>query len=262
LTNGVEASFRSLVWRDNSICEERDAAGAVVKRFYEQGMKVESGPTTGSFFYTRDHLGTICELTDSSGNVRSRYAYDPFGRRTRLSGDVEADFGFGRMFWSAEARLAITRFRAYDVDLGRWLSRDPLRNAEIQEGPNLYAYVRNSPVNATDPLGLCCKQEKVLLEDLVQAFENFKELLDEQYGKCLANSSNTKSDCEFIVFTGRAAGRELERDIKEAARDYVECMMKGCDEKPCPQPGAPPVGPPPIPVLPKCTGDDDGLCDD
>ena len=52
------------------------------------------------------------------------------------------------MFWSSEISLALTHFRAYDPELGRWLSRDPLRNAEMKQGPNLYAYVRNDPVSS------------------------------------------------------------------------------------------------------------------
>jgi len=36
----------------------------------------------------------------------------------------------------------------------KWLSRDPIRNAELlPEGPNLYAYVADDPVNLTDPSG-------------------------------------------------------------------------------------------------------------
>ena len=35
--------------------------------------------------------------------------------------------------------------------IGAWLSRDPLGE---REGPNIYAYVLNSPMNLTDPLGL------------------------------------------------------------------------------------------------------------
>ena len=70
------------VWSDNEICEERNAAGAVAKRFFKQGTRVESGPTAGNYYYTRDHLGSIRELTDSRGNVRAHYAYSPYGRRT------------------------------------------------------------------------------------------------------------------------------------------------------------------------------------
>jgi len=36
----------------------------------------------------------------------------------------------------------------------RFLSRDPLKYAELSQGPNLYAYAKNSPVNLMDPMGL------------------------------------------------------------------------------------------------------------
>ena len=42
-------------------------------------------------------------------------------------------------------------YRAYDPDLGRWLSRDPI---EENGGLNLYRYVENSPTSHTDRLGL------------------------------------------------------------------------------------------------------------
>ena len=154
LLNGSEVSFRRFVWCNGEICEERDAAGVVAKRFFPQGVKVETGPNAGNYFYTRDHLGSIRELTDSGGNVRARYAYDPYGRRTKLTGDMDTDFGFAGMFWSAEANLSLTLMRAYDPELGRWLSRDPLPGAELSQGPNLYAYLVNDPINDVDPEGL------------------------------------------------------------------------------------------------------------
>jgi RHS repeat-associated protein len=155
LINRSEVSIRRFVWCGDEICEERDSAGVVTKRFFGQGMKVESGPSAGAYFYTRDHLGSIRELTDSSGNVRARYSYDPFGRQTKLFGDIDSDFGFAGMFFSTEANLALTHYRAYDPELGRWLSRDPLRDAEVAQGPNLYAYVANNPISRIDPEGLC-----------------------------------------------------------------------------------------------------------
>ena len=107
-----------------------------------------------------------------TGNVRARYAYDPFGQRTKLMGDLETDFGFAGMLWVGEAGLNLTRFRAYDPNLGRWLSRDPLKDAEVEEGYNLYSYVHNNTVNFTDPLGLelCCWSE---FEDLMGNVWNY-----------------------------------------------------------------------------------------
>jgi RHS repeat-associated protein len=153
LVNGAEVSDRRFVWCDDEICEERTPLGIVSKRFFRQGMKVEGGATAGAYFYSRDHLGSIREMTDSGGNIRARYSYDPFGRRTRLTGDVDADFGFAAMFWSSDIGINMTKFRVYDANLGRWLSRDPLVDAEVSQGVNLYAYVGNDPVNLSDPTG-------------------------------------------------------------------------------------------------------------
>ena len=67
LANGSEVSYRRLLWCGNTLCEERDSSGAsVTKRYYPEGVKMETGPTPGAYFYTRDHLGSIRELTDAA----------------------------------------------------------------------------------------------------------------------------------------------------------------------------------------------------
>ncbi len=244
LTNGAEASFRRFVWCDNALCEERDAAGAITKRYFPHGMKLEAGPNAGNYFYTRDHLGSIRELTDAGGNVRARYSYDPFGRRTKLAGDLEADFGFTGWFIAAEAGLAMARFRAYDPELGRWLSRDPLQKAELEEGANLYAYVRNNPINATDPLGLCCEKEFKTLQSAIEAsVEACGAAQKEAERKCKANYDaigkgdvglqgadyvcrKAYNDANFIC-----AGFQMQVAI--ATLRLMECLQKGCGEPPC-----------------------------
>jgi RHS repeat-associated protein len=150
INSGVTNTVR-LLWCGAEICEERDSSGGTVnKKYLAQGVQV----STNAYFYTRDHLGSIREMTDNSGTIRARYDYDPYGRRTKLSGDLEADLGFTGHYYHSPSGLHLAWYRAYDADLGRWLSRDPVANAELlPEGPNLYAYVRNDPTNLLDPTG-------------------------------------------------------------------------------------------------------------
>jgi RHS repeat-associated protein len=173
--DGLEVSNRLFLQCYNEICEERTSAGAVSKRFFEQGVTLETGGTPGAFFYTRDHLGSVRELTDAAGNLVARYAYDPFGRQAVLTGNASADFGFAGMFWAPEAQVNVTRFRAYSPGLGRWLSRDPLRMAEVNQGANLYVYAHNDPLSLTDPLGLICENE----------WDNYKLQTRQAVGGCL-----------------------------------------------------------------------------
>jgi RHS repeat-associated protein len=151
--NGNVTSTKQFVWvpRETQPAEERDGSNSVTKRFYSQGEQI--GNT--SYYYTKDHLGSVREVTDSSSAVQARYDYDPYGRRTKLSGSIDADFGFTGHYYHEPSGLHLTLHRSYSADLGRWLSRDPVPQSEfLQDGPNLYAYVANNPITKTDPLGL------------------------------------------------------------------------------------------------------------
>jgi RHS repeat-associated protein len=76
---------------------------------------------------------------------------DPFGRRTKVSGSIDCDFGFTGHYWHATSGLYLSPTRAYDPNLGRWISRDPSGESS---GINLYAYCSGNPISLTDPTGL------------------------------------------------------------------------------------------------------------
>src|SRR5207249_1400849 len=139
--NGNVTSTKQFVWNpgDPQPSEERDGSNTVTKRFYPQGVQVGST----NYYYTRDHLGTIRELTNTSGGVQTRYDYEPYGRRTKVSGDVDADFGFTGHYYHQPSGLHLALYRAFDADLGRWISRDPI---EEVGGINPYDYVFNNPL--------------------------------------------------------------------------------------------------------------------
>jgi RHS repeat-associated protein len=155
---GVVTSTKNFVWDGLELVEELDVTGIVTKRFYSQGVQV-AGSSPTSYFYFRDHEGSIREVADAAGAIRARYDYDPFGRITKVEGDLDFDFGFTGFYRHAPSGLDLATFRAYDPNFGRWTSRDPMgENGGLydrgQRDTNLYGYVSNDPVNLVDPSGL------------------------------------------------------------------------------------------------------------
>jgi len=148
-TGTTVTSTKKFVWIGNRPAEERDGSNIVTKRFYGEGEQI--GGTV--YLFSKDHLGSIREMTDLSGTVRARYAYDPYGRRAKVSGDLEADFGYTGHYYHSPSALSLALYRAYDADKGRWLSRDPLDLAELLQGPNIYRYAGDSPMNFIDKDG-------------------------------------------------------------------------------------------------------------
>jgi RHS repeat-associated protein len=135
------------VWEDDGKQEARNSGGAITAQYFGLGEKI-SGT---SYFYTTDQLGSIREMTDSSGTIHAEYAYDPYGRLSKLSETVRSDFQYGGYYAHGPSGLYLTRNRSYLPSLARWLSRDSLAK---NSGMNVYAYVNNSPIINTDPSGL------------------------------------------------------------------------------------------------------------
>jgi len=151
-TSGTVTSTKNLVWDGMGIAEETNSSNVVTKIYFREGVQVSGS----DYYYTRDHLGSIREITATTGTnvaIVARYDYDPYGQQTQLSGTVTADFGFTGHYIHQPSGLLLAPYRAYSTSLGRWISRDPLPNAEMLQGPNLYGYVGNNPVNVVDPKG-------------------------------------------------------------------------------------------------------------
>jgi RHS repeat-associated protein len=142
---------------------------------------------------------------------------------------VDADFGYAGLLWSSEASLFFARYRAYDPQLGRWMSRDPLRNAEKREGPNLYAYVGNEPVNNTDPSGLgfgpdtvtqtCTSGPQGLAVCIAigeQVAENSEGLIP-----ALENVEQTVANCAPDLVNDANIAKDRLNDLAERAPDAV-----------------------------------------
>jgi RHS repeat-associated protein len=71
---------------------------------------------------------------------------------------VQSDFRYTGHYHHERSGLTLAPYRAYDANLGRWLSRDPI---EEEGGINLYQYVLSNPINWLDPLGLALEVSRI-----------------------------------------------------------------------------------------------------
>lgn len=146
--NSVVTEDVRMIWCEFALCEERpDGVVVPTRASFTNGERV-SGVDT---FLAADHLGSVQVTTDSSATVSGRHAFDPWGRRNLSSGTDMAKAGFTSHDWHSTSGLWLAPFRAYDAELGRWLSEDPIG---LRGGPNQYAYVAGRVTSLSDPLGL------------------------------------------------------------------------------------------------------------
>lgn len=132
-----------------------------LRRYYAHGMQwtpnLAQPNTTTNYFFFRDHLGSLREMIDATGNLHKRYTYDLWGRRTQTVNTTtvpEPMLGFTGHFYHASTGLHLAFFRAYSAELRGWLSRDPY---EEEGGINIFEYVLNNPTKYLDPDGLAPK---------------------------------------------------------------------------------------------------------
>jgi len=105
-----------------------------------------------SFFYHADGLGSITEITDSTGAIKQQYMYSSFGKiESQLDPNFIQPYTFTAREFDPETGLYFYRHRTYDWRTGRFVTEDP---AKFKGGINFYAYVGNNPVIYVDPLGL------------------------------------------------------------------------------------------------------------
>ena len=100
-------------------------------------------------------------VTDSTGAVAERNAYDPYGQVTTFDAgyaDPQPTSRMGNPFTftgrelDAESALMHYRARAYSPTHGRFLQRDPLEYGA--DDLNLFRYAHTNPIRFVDPSGL------------------------------------------------------------------------------------------------------------
>ncbi|HYZ77321.1 MAG TPA: NlpC/P60 family protein [Gaiellaceae bacterium] len=135
---------------------ERDGNNALLRR-YVYGARLISMTTGGAaYYYHYDNLGSVANVTNSSGASQWTEVYEPFGSiRTETKNSTSAPANFMKFTGEYQDPTGLYHLRArqYDPTTGRFLGLDPAPPAERTPSGSSYAYVMNRPTVLVDPTG-------------------------------------------------------------------------------------------------------------
>ncbi|HEX4708155.1 MAG TPA: RHS repeat-associated core domain-containing protein [Candidatus Udaeobacter sp.] len=196
---------------EKPILEYNSTGGLIARNIYGKGvdeilMRTDGSANGGNpIHYAQDHEGSVTHLingcttpSSQTGNVLEKYAYDAFGVPTFMdSGGNNLNpnatvcnnrFLFtGREYAATYRGTYVSTFsfyeyraRAYNPNLGRFMSEDPklfVRRAGLGAPPadwtfaahpdeaefNLFRYCGNDPIDFEDPMGLDATQAAAVI---------------------------------------------------------------------------------------------------
>jgi RHS repeat-associated protein len=112
-----------------------------------------------TYFYHADGLGSIRQLSDSTGTSVQSYTYNSFGQIVDQQDSITNPYTFTGREYDPETGLYYYRARYYDPRIGQFLQEDPVAGWLVEpQSLNLHSYVFNNPIDLVDLWGLMgCK---------------------------------------------------------------------------------------------------------
>lgn len=138
------------------VVRELDGNLALIRE-YRYGLELVAMQSGGSVYYFHhDGLGSITNLTSSSGVTQWTYQYHPYGTsRTTTKNNNQAPANLMQFTgqYLDPTGLYHLRARQYEPGTGRFLTTDPLQPAPSAPAVSSYLYALGNPVRFVDPSG-------------------------------------------------------------------------------------------------------------
>ena len=200
------------------LAQEDDLSASTLIRRYVNGPQGALSMTTGggTYYLHRDPLGSITDLTNSTGIAQWNWDYEPYGSTlSQLKLDPSAPdvtLGYTGQYQDPETSTYQLRARQYDPATGRFDELDPVAAPPSDPHTSAYVYTAGRPSVLIDPRG----------EDL--SFPTF----------CLINC-NDGSPVPVHAATGEVAQgglEELENQVRGTISIAVRDFKNGCAFEP------------------------------
>jgi RHS repeat-associated protein len=256
--------------RGKDLSGSLQGAGGICGLLARTSQQYADGPLAGNAFYHADANGNVTMLVNSSQAVVAKYLYDAFGNVLSASGllaeanryqfsSKEKDLGSGLVYYL---------YRFYDPNLQRWPNRDPLREQGFEllrvrllqrrwlgesihqrspnRAPNLYLFVKNSPLMLKDDWGL----DAAACAQCWATFHQQEDDIESEYADCMGQGARTclvappmlRSLC--LLAAADICGSVATASQVAVAAQLAGCLS-GCQPPNCPLPSSPlPIGPP------------------
>jgi len=223
---------------------ELDSVGNIIARFIGDYM-VKDGAI---YQFITDHLGSIrLVVNTNTGEVVQRLEYDEYGNVLSDSDPDYQPFAYAGGLYDPQTKLIRFGARDYDANVGRWISKDPIRFAGGNE--NLYGYVRNDPINSIDLSGLddwwplngliegklqkAAKERGIeLSDDAAEVLR--KEMNEEEYQKLKSEELSGEEQAKILEnIKDRVVNDTSDKydsDVKEELKKIAD-KLKECEDK-------------------------------
>ena len=181
------------------------------------------GSSTTNCFAAFDGNGNIAGLVNGwDGTLLANYEYGPFGEVVRSTGPMAKvnPIRFSTKYQDDESDFLYYGYRYYKPSTGTWLSRDP---AGEKGGVDLYEFIKDSPLNYSDALGLSCSGG--CGPDVTAAVQKVLEQEENDFSSSTVPDSTKCTACQNL-YNPQTAGADW--DIFYLAGIGLDKNNKGC----------------------------------